>query len=671
MTDCSKIPTLTDIEESKSAMDDIQLFTYSAADSFIDSKGVTRDTITGRIKKMGFTVPIAYAAGISFATNDEVKTVEENGTKYGPKSSALPFTTSGTFIGDDDARFFVVQGVTDDQLLSDTSQSYESETLSAAINLSILVVGKVLYIKDQPVGKVWDVVLASGVTVDDIRVFASVGVPTLALVQRVTKKSIISFMFDDATRDHFDEMLPLFEARGFPLAFAVCPRFTGDLDSVVTRLSTTELLECQSRGVEIVNHSMSHRNMTSETSAGTAKAEIETARQWLEKGGLNVTGYVAANSTLNAPLVDATKGYSGYACTVYSDNDANIAVITDQSDAYRLSRFSMDGVSSANTIENIKETIRRGGSSIFYDHIVTGGSYTNLVAVLDYLATISDYVDVRLPRELVDYEVGKDQINSHKVTGQTVWSETSGWSVSGSLGLTFDSADITLTPTTGADGTLTIIVPVEPNTLYNFNCNLRTGSGFAALLNMGVQQFDGGGGGIAGGDHEGDNLTWDDNFLRRYSVNFKTSATTATVKLLFRVAPSTFSGQSLLIRQPSISTGVNILKTEVPGEVPSEVFVTSSYTPVSTGELSYHPLRVNAPIIAIANPTGVKVHVKSRLRIILQTNYSSPVINWGSEFKLNPNTAFTPSASSDNMIVDFMWYGTRWIQEADTAWISQ
>lgn len=114
MTHGTEIPTLTDIEDSKKAMDDIQSFTYSGSDTFVDAKGIARDTVTGRIKKMGFTVPIPYVGGVVFAANDNVKTVEESNIVYAPLSSFLPFTTSGTFIGDDDARFFVVQGLTAD-----------------------------------------------------------------------------------------------------------------------------------------------------------------------------------------------------------------------------------------------------------------------------------------------------------------------------------------------------------------------------------------------------------------------------------------------------------------------------------------------------------------------------------------------------------------------------
>ncbi|MCP4984688.1 MAG: right-handed parallel beta-helix repeat-containing protein [Colwellia sp.] len=108
MTDITQVPTIEDIYAAKAAMDDIQSFTYDAADSFIDANEITRDTIAGRIKKMGYEVPLTYTGGIVFAVDDNVKTVEESGVVYAAKPSVLPFTTDGTF-ANDAAKFFAIQ----------------------------------------------------------------------------------------------------------------------------------------------------------------------------------------------------------------------------------------------------------------------------------------------------------------------------------------------------------------------------------------------------------------------------------------------------------------------------------------------------------------------------------------------------------------------------------
>jgi len=61
------------------------------------------------LQALALQPPITYAASIVFTTSDLTKTVDEAGVVYAPLVSALPFTTSGTFVGDDDARFYVVQ----------------------------------------------------------------------------------------------------------------------------------------------------------------------------------------------------------------------------------------------------------------------------------------------------------------------------------------------------------------------------------------------------------------------------------------------------------------------------------------------------------------------------------------------------------------------------------
>ena len=77
--------------------------------TWTDRLGVARKTVWGAFSEITYKTPVSYAIGISFLTTDANKTVEEAGVVYAPLNSALPFTTSGTFSGDDDARFYPVQ----------------------------------------------------------------------------------------------------------------------------------------------------------------------------------------------------------------------------------------------------------------------------------------------------------------------------------------------------------------------------------------------------------------------------------------------------------------------------------------------------------------------------------------------------------------------------------
>ena len=79
------------------------------ATTWTDRLGVARKTVFGAFQEITYKTPEAYAVGLSFLTTDANKTVEEAGVIYAPLNSALPFTTSGTFSGDDDDRFYPVQ----------------------------------------------------------------------------------------------------------------------------------------------------------------------------------------------------------------------------------------------------------------------------------------------------------------------------------------------------------------------------------------------------------------------------------------------------------------------------------------------------------------------------------------------------------------------------------
>ncbi len=104
----SDYPTDEDLKAAKLAMDDINGFTYSTDENIIDANGITRLTFTGVLEKLGYLVPIAYASGIVFTAFENTKTIEVDGKTYAPHPSSLPFTTSGTFTGDDDSNFYLV-----------------------------------------------------------------------------------------------------------------------------------------------------------------------------------------------------------------------------------------------------------------------------------------------------------------------------------------------------------------------------------------------------------------------------------------------------------------------------------------------------------------------------------------------------------------------------------
>lgn len=108
--DPESVISSTDLINLKSDITTIDDVVESSLDTTTTKSGKVINTLLGQLRLLGYEVPVSYAVGIVFTASDNTKTVEEAGVIYAPLPSALPFTTSGTFIGDDDARFFVVQG---------------------------------------------------------------------------------------------------------------------------------------------------------------------------------------------------------------------------------------------------------------------------------------------------------------------------------------------------------------------------------------------------------------------------------------------------------------------------------------------------------------------------------------------------------------------------------
>ncbi|RQZ24163.1 hypothetical protein DIE14_21860 [Burkholderia sp. Bp9017] len=98
----------------------------------------------------GYQVPVAYAAGIVLTTANQ--TVEHNGQTYAPISSALPFTTSGTFEAD---KFRLIQGVSAADLAASTGASgvgFAQNLTGAATRSAQDKLAEIKSVTDWPIG---------------------------------------------------------------------------------------------------------------------------------------------------------------------------------------------------------------------------------------------------------------------------------------------------------------------------------------------------------------------------------------------------------------------------------------------------------------------------------------------------------------------------------------
>lgn len=66
MTDCTQVPTVDEIYQAKKNITDLDTFTNSTADTFVDSDGVTKATLTGLINAIDWTPVGLFADGVTF-----------------------------------------------------------------------------------------------------------------------------------------------------------------------------------------------------------------------------------------------------------------------------------------------------------------------------------------------------------------------------------------------------------------------------------------------------------------------------------------------------------------------------------------------------------------------------------------------------------------------------
>jgi len=133
MTTCSTENTISqaDIAGLNKDIDTISEVVESSDFTTVTKNGKTIDTLAGKLRQLGYLVPVEYGPGIAFDENDSSKTVERDGIVYAPYPSSLPFTTSGTWVGGDDANFYPIQN-------QDSDYAFTVETAQTLRDLEVI-----------------------------------------------------------------------------------------------------------------------------------------------------------------------------------------------------------------------------------------------------------------------------------------------------------------------------------------------------------------------------------------------------------------------------------------------------------------------------------------------------------------------------------------------------
>jgi hypothetical protein len=101
-------------------------FVTGGAYSYTDRLGVSRFTISGALRAIGYEVPVAFTTGLNISR--ATQTVTSGGLTYHAAPSALPFITTGTF---NPAQWMLLSNVTRDEVVLKTELADPSSTNGA------------------------------------------------------------------------------------------------------------------------------------------------------------------------------------------------------------------------------------------------------------------------------------------------------------------------------------------------------------------------------------------------------------------------------------------------------------------------------------------------------------------------------------------------------------
>ncbi len=514
--------------------------------TWTDRFGVARKTVWGAFSEITYKTPVAYSSSIVFLTTEANKTVEEAGIVYAPLNSALPFTTSGTFAGDDDARFYPLQ---------DKNRGRIFPTVAAMQAATGIQVGQRLTTNGRIAagdGGGEDYVAEAGDSSNGVRrLLLAEGKTAVAVGAQIN--SSCSFIFDDQYLSAKDVAVPLFEAYGVYFGMGVYPVSVGGSG----RMTAGDIIDLNARGYEIINHSWSHPLMGNSVTNQFVKAEVDTAWAWFEQNGIGVNSWLTPSSVLGTDHYEIIKQRYPFAFTLGSD----LTPMKD-SDPHKLWRINVDSFTEIQLKQAMDNAVIFGGSVVFYAHdfAVSDATYNKIEALLIHAAAIS--IPVKLPTDSV-----KDGVDGWTESG-SVFSRgrmidnnrLSGWTASAGATLALDSNNDLIVTATAAGSSLVqklMTVNLDDIGVMTFSTALRELTGTLNAANsIGLKVSDADGVIVRYSIEEtigalGTNY-------RRYNLSGQSYGEEVKVLLFMRIDFAQ-SGDEALIRDPILRYGTDVL----------------------------------------------------------------------------------------------------------------
>lgn len=191
-------------------------------------------------------------------------------------------------------------------------------------------------------------------------------------------KPKVCLTFDDGNDEHYSVAYAYMQPRNMVGGIAIN---SSSIDSGANNLTLAQVVEMQTAGWTVHNHTATHVNMASSPTAAT---DLATCRDYLQANGLRsgadvfIAPFGAMNPTSDAIL--AAQGYRyGYA------TGEKIAKVWDGvSDAYRLPRYSTDNRTAATAITALNTSIKYGSGLIYFTHNLGASANSSTMASTEF-----------------------------------------------------------------------------------------------------------------------------------------------------------------------------------------------------------------------------------------------------------------------------------------------
>ncbi|MDA9556618.1 polysaccharide deacetylase family protein [Vibrio sp.] len=186
------------------------------------------------------------------------------------------------------------------------------------------------------------------------------------------RNGVLTYIFDDGYRSHYDTVAPLFEKHDARAGFAIFSKVLGSTKF----LSKDELRDLEKRGHELLNHSLTHKDIRDgSASQSEASEDILGGKQALEDIGLSVSTFIAPFSKTPDQYLQLVKDNHSNAYTSYSPNMEKNGQFTPElihwrkhQDLFKLQRFPVEKHDAKTAIQVLESAAKHNAIVSFYDH---------------------------------------------------------------------------------------------------------------------------------------------------------------------------------------------------------------------------------------------------------------------------------------------------------------